>query len=168
MMNTIGSCSGYPAATMSGLQGTRPGAPNPGESLFSTADADGDGTVSKAEFNTLLQGTDSAVDDDTADGLFSQLDADGDGALSAQETTDAINSMLTRLRGSMPSGAMPPMPPDSGDGSSGDGNRVSHLVQGLLAQYGSGNEVDSTLCHGLIDDRKSAGTVRCPRSPKRT
>jgi hypothetical protein len=55
--------------------------------LFAKLDADGDGTVSKSEFESTLGK--AGVDTNSADTLFSKLDANGDGSISKSELASA-------------------------------------------------------------------------------
>ena len=53
--------------------------------LFSKLDTDGDGSISKTEFETALGK--AGVDTSTADAVFNKLDANGDGSISKSELT---------------------------------------------------------------------------------
>ena len=66
------------------LQGQSANGPSP---MFAKLDADGDGQISKSEFETALGklGVDSA----TADAKFAKLDANGDGSISQSELASA-------------------------------------------------------------------------------
>ncbi|MCO5129504.1 MAG: EF-hand domain-containing protein [Xanthobacteraceae bacterium] len=56
--------------------------------LFGLLDADGDGAISKSEFETALGagGTNTAA----ADGVFARMDKDGDGGVNADELASAL------------------------------------------------------------------------------
>ena len=55
--------------------------------LFSKLDSDGDGSISKSEFESALGG--AGVDTSSADALFAKLDANGDGSISQSELAKA-------------------------------------------------------------------------------
>src|ERR1700690_2561426 len=55
--------------------------------LFAKLDADGDGQISKSEFESALGN--AGVSTSTADALFAKLDANGDGSISQSELTSA-------------------------------------------------------------------------------
>ena len=118
MINITGSCSGYSMTAMSPMQNTRLNSAQMAEELLSAADADNDGSVSKEEFTSMLQGLESSAESDIADGLFKQLDTNGDSVLSNEETVSAIDTLLEQIRQSMSNGNeignMPPPPPNAG------------------------------------------------------
>lgn len=55
--------------------------------LFGKLDTDGDGAISKSEFESTLGS--AGVDTNSADALFARLDADGDGSVSKSELASA-------------------------------------------------------------------------------
>jgi EF-hand domain pair len=59
------------------------------QGLFSQLDTDGDGSVSKTEFESALG--QSGVDTSSADALFSKLDQNGDGSVSQSELSSAAH-----------------------------------------------------------------------------
>ncbi|QWG16799.1 EF-hand domain-containing protein [Bradyrhizobium sediminis] len=67
---------------------------NPLKDLFSQIDADGDGKLSKSEFEKSLGagGTNTAQADD----VFSKLDKDGDGSVSLNEMMSALQGKVHR------------------------------------------------------------------------
>jgi hypothetical protein len=93
-----GGCApggGLSPATMSALlaaQGQSPGAPasqsDALNDLFSQLDADGNGQVSKSEFENALGAGGSNIAQ--ADDVFSKLDKDGDGSVSLDEMSSAL------------------------------------------------------------------------------
>jgi Ca2+-binding EF-hand superfamily protein len=93
-----GGCSpggGLSPATMSALlaaQGQSPGAPasrsDALKDLFSQLDANGDGQVSKSEFENALGAGGSNIAQ--ADDVFSKLDKNGDGSVSLDEMSSAL------------------------------------------------------------------------------
>jgi hypothetical protein len=72
------------------MQAKQPGAADPlasrAQSLFGKIDADGDGAISKSEFEDVFG---SNADVSKVDGLFNALDANGDGSVSVDELTSA-------------------------------------------------------------------------------
>lgn len=87
----VGSGQGAPSlsngtlAALIALQGQN-GANGQG-GLFSKLDADGDGKISKSEFESTL--SKAGVDTSSADALFNKLDADGDDSISQSELAKA-------------------------------------------------------------------------------
>jgi hypothetical protein len=59
------------------------------QALFSQLDGDGDGQISKSEFEDIFG---SNADLTKVDGLFNALDSDGDGAVSRDELTSAMQA----------------------------------------------------------------------------
>src|SRR6185437_2916841 len=59
------------------------------QGLFSQLDTDGDGSVSKTEFESALG--QSGVDTSSADALFSKLDQNGDGSVSQSELSSSAH-----------------------------------------------------------------------------
>jgi hypothetical protein len=95
---TTSSSSGPPCPTFSpdtlgaliSLQGQQAGASDPltaqTQSLFAQFDANGDGSISKTEFESAFG---SNADMSKVDGLFNALDSNGDGSISLDELTSA-------------------------------------------------------------------------------
>ena len=85
-------CSSFDSGTMAALislqgqsaSGVTAQSPSP---LFSKLDTDGDGQISKSEFENALG--DAGVGTSSADALFAKLDANGDGSISQSELTQA-------------------------------------------------------------------------------
>ncbi len=73
-------------AALLSLQG-QPPAGTTAQSLFSKIDANGDGQISKSEFENALGS--AGVGTSTADTVFDQLDTNGDGSISESELTSA-------------------------------------------------------------------------------
>ncbi|MGL1959302.1 MAG: EF-hand domain-containing protein [Colwellia sp.] len=115
MINSVSSGGFYPAITQAQ---SPPNAGQMAEDLLSAADTDNDGSISKAEFNTLVESQNSDSSESIS-GLFSQMDADGDESVSLDEATEAISSLLQQLQEQRMAnqGAMPPPPPPPGGGS---------------------------------------------------
>jgi hypothetical protein len=63
--------------------------------LFGEFDADGDGSISKSEFEGVFG---SNADTSKVDGLFSALDANGDGSISEDELTSAAQQAHAQHR----------------------------------------------------------------------
>jgi hypothetical protein len=78
--------SGTMAALLS-LQGQSSAATGGACGLFAKLDADGDGSISKSEFESALGN--AGVDTNSADALFSKLDANGDGSITKSELASA-------------------------------------------------------------------------------
>lgn len=135
MMNTISSSGGYSAAMMGGMPSMRPDPSQLAADLFSTADSNNDGSISQAEFTSLLQSNDSSASSDAINNLFSQLDSNGDGSLSSQETSDAVNKLFEQMRQSMANGQadMPPPPPPGG-GAEGFMQKADSNQDGSLSK----------------------------------
>ena len=74
-------------ATLISLQGQNTTAGGAASGLLAKLDANGDGSVSKSEFESALSG--AGVDTSSADALFSKLDANGDGSISKSELASA-------------------------------------------------------------------------------
>lgn len=119
MVDSISSMSGSMAMVQQGGGTRRPPPPPQGEDVFQLTDSDGNGSVSKTELTTLVEGieevTGNTIDVEKA---LSSFDADQDGGLSGEE-------LLTMMQGygftppEMESGEessssmMPPPPPSS-------------------------------------------------------
>jgi len=65
--------------------------------LMASADSNGDGKISKSEFESLMKNSGKS-DTSTIDNLFSMLDSNANGSVSKQETTDAITAMVDKMR----------------------------------------------------------------------
>ncbi len=90
-----------------------------GDDLFGKVDTDGDGAVSQAELQALLEKMSGGTASKTgvsSDELFSQLDADGNGSLSKAEF-DAGRPSGEASGGAV--GGMPPPPPGGPGGPGG-------------------------------------------------
>ena len=121
-------------------------------SLFSKFDTDGDGQVSKSEFDTALTGAGASTSN--ADALFAKLDANGDGSISQSELAKAKNGHHHHMHGgdeSQASGASGQSAIDSLL-SSTDASRRNHADR---RQCGWLEHDDDYLCrrqHGRDDD----------------
>jgi Ca2+-binding EF-hand superfamily protein len=113
------------------------------QDLFSQIDANGDGEISKSEFEGALGagGTNVAA----ADSVFSQLDANGDGNVSLDELKNALQGAGGHHGGHHHMNA------DAGSSGSTDGSSASTsadgsndpLMQALAASSASGNTGNS-------------------------
>jgi len=74
-------------AALIALQGQNTTGAGGAQSLFGKLDSDGDGAVSKSEFEDALG--QSGVDTSSADALFGKLDQNGDGSIDQGELTSA-------------------------------------------------------------------------------
>jgi hypothetical protein len=74
-------------AALIALQGQNTTGAGGAQSLFGKLDSDGDGAVSKSEFEDVLG--QSGVDTSSADALFGKLDQNGDGSIDQGELTSA-------------------------------------------------------------------------------
>jgi hypothetical protein len=71
---------------MSGLQGQATGGTKTSQ-MFATFDTNGDGQISKSEFDSAF--SQAGVDGTTTDAAFAKLDANGDGSISQDELAKA-------------------------------------------------------------------------------
>ncbi len=114
MISNISS-GGYSAMMMQGMQHKAPpNAEQIAEDLLSSADTDGNGSISKAEFSAAF-GSDNDTDSSTVSGLFAEMDADGNEEVSVDEASNAISNLLQQLQEQRFSNTnMPPPPPSEG------------------------------------------------------
>jgi hypothetical protein len=75
--------------TMAALMALQGQGANGSQSLFSQLDTDGNGSISKSEFESALG--QAGVDTSSADALFSKLDQNGDGSVSQSELSSAAH-----------------------------------------------------------------------------
>jgi hypothetical protein len=119
----------------SGPQGSSP--------LFAKLDADGNGQVSKSEFETTLGN--AGVDQSSADALFDKLDANGDGSIDQSELSKARHGGHHHHR-------------MHADGSSGQGGLASLMsgagVTGATSQTTSNADGSSTTTITYADGSK--------------
>lgn len=86
-MKTMAQSSGF-----QGMQGMPPGPPpGDGEDMFSKMDSDGDGSVSKSEFEAASPDGNTSK----ADEIFSTIDTDQDGTISASENEAAMEKFAS-------------------------------------------------------------------------
>jgi hypothetical protein len=115
-----------------------PAAINPGsalQDLFSQIDANGDGKITKSEFEQALGagGTNIA----RADHVFSQLDRNGDGTIGIGELTSALRRsgghhphVHIERSGGASTDQSPPAPTTSSSTASSSYNAIEQLIQG--------------------------------------
>jgi hypothetical protein len=87
--SSCSSCAAFGSgmmATLISMQGQPPGGATPSQ-MFATFDTNGDGQISKAEFNSAF--SQAGVDSATTDAAFAKLDANGDGSISPSELAKA-------------------------------------------------------------------------------
>lgn len=94
--------SSFDPATMAALlslqdQSATGGTAQTPSSLFSKFDTNGDGQVSKSEFETALTGAGASTSN--ADALFAKLDANGDGSISQSELAKASHGHHHHMHG---------------------------------------------------------------------
>ncbi|QSV46707.1 EF-hand domain-containing protein [Geobacter benzoatilyticus] len=96
------------------------------EEMFKTADANGDGTISKDELGQVAKSGENQ-DGTNVDTLFSQLDSDSDGAISRLESDAAIARLGQQMQsqGMPPQGPPPGPPPGERANSSSDSSESS-------------------------------------------
>ena len=128
--------------------------------LFSQIDADGDGKISKSEFENALGagGTNLAQ----ADNVFGKLDKDGDGAVCLDEMSSALK------------GGQRPSRPSSHASGAGRSNSSDPLLQALKGASGTHRHQCRRLDHDLADlcrrlhgDDDDAGRVAALRPRRR-
>ena len=117
------------------------------QNLFAQFDADGDGGVSKSEFETVFG---SNADMSKVDGLFNALDTNADGAMSLDELTSAAQASHARHHGHHHHRV------DSGQGR--DGGMLQALLtsgtQGASAGTASNTDGSSTTTITYADGSK--------------
>jgi hypothetical protein len=99
-------------------------------SLFSKLDTDGDGQISKSEFENALGG--ASVETSSADALFAKLDANGDGSLSQSELTKAKQGHHHHHM-------------HGGGGAQGSGSSGQNAISALLSSAGADGATAQTV-----------------------
>jgi hypothetical protein len=117
-MNALLAAQGQSSTGSATSASVRP--PDPLKDLFGQIDADGDGQITKAEFENALGagGTNLAQADD----VFSKLDKDGNGTVSLDEMSSALKGKGGHHRHHHAAGS---------DGSNADGSNTDPLLQAL-------------------------------------
>ncbi len=167
MIDGIGT-SGYSASMMSGMRQRM--APDPdkiSEKLLAKVDADSDGNISKSEFTSLFETSESS-DSESIDGLFSQMDSDGDGSVTTEEASIAISDLLIQQmqQQGMGNNMPPPPPPANGEGKSAeelissadtDEDGSLNLSEFTEALKHPGDNEDSSQINSLFSDADADG-----------
>jgi hypothetical protein len=134
-------------AALISLQGQ--GGPQGSSSLFAKLDTDGNGQISKTEFETTLGN--AGVDQTSADALFDKLDANGDGSIDPTELAKARHGRGHHHHMHTEVGAQ-------GSGSSGQGGIASLLsapdATGATTQTASNADGSSTTTITYADGSK--------------
>jgi len=145
--------SGMMAALMAlqgqGTSGTN-GSGGP-QSLFSQLDTDGDGSISKSEFESAL--SQSGVDTQSADALFGKLDQNGDGSVSQSELSSAAHHGHHHMRAD-----------GDGDDGQGQGQGLSSLLNATGAQTQTATNSDGSSTTTITYADGSTVTMTTPAS----
>lgn len=168
-MSSISSIGSNSASMMQGMR-PRPDATKMAEELFSKLDSSGQGSLSKADFQSALDSTAStSTASSDVDDLFSQLDTDSDGSVTKQEFTDALKQLSDQMDQQFESmrmqqamqgggaggmGGMPPPPPDGGD----DSGFTQEELSSQLSEIGSSDSTRSTMISNIVDNFDEADT----------
>ncbi len=114
--------------------------------LFAKLDSDGDGTVSKGEFENVLGK--AGVDTNSADALFSKLDANGDGSISKGEMKSARNASFHahhhQVAGGGGGGAASLLKATNADGSQSQTTSNADGTTTTTITYADGSTVSTT------------------------
>ncbi len=126
----IGSTSAATGTTASSTsqQGTVDG-------IFKKMDANGDGSVSKDEFNKMLSGTrtnasSQATSSSLADRIFARIDKNGDGSISKEEMSTFQSSMAASLQNNAVSGT-----DNSTATQTAGGTNLTSFIQQAITKY---------------------------------
>jgi hypothetical protein len=100
-------------STLISMQDQSANGTDPSSQMFAKLDTDGDGQISKSEFENALSGGD--VNSAATDAIFAKLDSNGDGSVSQSELASAKpangqhHSVETKENGSSAQGAFDPL-----------------------------------------------------------
>ncbi len=111
-----------------GVQGQSGGTPSP---LFAKLDTDGDGSISKTEFENALSS--AGVSTDAADAAFAKLDSNGDGSISQSELAKARHGHGHHHHHA-----------EGGDQAQGNGQPSQNPLDALLAGVGADGATTKT------------------------
>jgi len=112
-------------------QGTEPPAPPSSADMFADTDADGDGSVTEAEF---VAARPDDVSEEQAAAFFASLDTEGAGSLTEEQFTAGMEAQGP---GGPPRGMMPPPPEDATATDSSDASAAvdtTEAIQDILDQ----------------------------------
>ena len=143
-------------AALIALQGQNTTGAGGAQSLFGKLDSDGDGAVSKSEFEGALG--QSGVDTSSADALFSKLDRNGDGSIDQGELTSATKRGHGRHHNGMAAAGT-----GGGDGGSADSLLNATGADGAKTQTATNADGSSTTTISYADG--STVTLTTPAAP---
>ncbi len=132
-------------AALISLQGQGTAGTGGASGLFAKLDADGDGAVSKSEFESALG--QAGVDSASADALFGKLDANGDGSISKGELAPARSGSSRHhhsVGGGSGGGASSSSNSTSADGSTTQTTTNADGSSTTTITYADGSTVTST------------------------
>ncbi len=134
------------------------------EEMFKTADADGDGTISKDELSQVAKSGENQ-DSTNVETLFSQLDSDGDGAISRLESDAAIAKLGQQMQsqGMPPQGPPPGPPPTESSSESSESSDDASAIFDAMDTNKDGTVSLEELTAALEKSKKSS-SVSGPES----
>ncbi len=145
-----GSSTPFDSSTLAALislQGQNATGTSGGAGLFAKLDANGDGSISKSEFENALSG--AGVDTTSADSLFSKLDANGDGSITKGEIASARGGSFHHHRhhvsGGSGGGAASLLDATNADGSTTQTSTNADGSSTTTITYADGSTVSSTM-----------------------
>lgn len=135
------------------------------EEMFKTADADGDGTISKDELSQVAKSGENQ-DSTNVDSLFSQLDSDGDGAISRLESDAAIAKLGQQMQsqGMPPQGPPPGPPPEEGFSESSESSDEASAIFDAMDTNKDGTVSLEELTAALEKAKNSSASASGPES----
>jgi EF hand len=140
-------------AALISIQGQQGGQDDPvtaqAQSLFKEIDTNGDGTISKSEFESVFGPN---ADMTKVDGLFNALDTNGDGTISQDELTSAVQQADAHHHHHFGGGGVGE---GAGAGQGGGGGGSGGLGAGGLGDGGLGDLLSSTDLSGATSTTTS-------------
>lgn len=135
------------------------------EEMFKTADADGDGTISKDELSQVAKSGENQ-DSTNVDSLFSQLDSDGDGAISRLESDAAIAKLGQQMQsqGMPPQGPPPGPTPEEGSSESSESSDEASAIFDAMDTNKDGTVSLEELTAALEKAKNSSASASGPES----